>query len=433
MLKKHIKLILSLMLCIAIVALWFCAKSFSNMYVDENGNNIAEALDISLLKKSSINKVVPSEKITFFVMNNGDLLAVGDNTYGQLGQGDTQAYTYPVQVQLPERVKLAAACETFAVAVSDSNNIYFWGQCPEWVPQPVQPEEEAPEEDEAADEEAEETEAPQPEKTEPPLYTMIPCSSIITQICLTPNHCAFLVKEGDVYTMGLNIGQLGYDNNEAHYGELYFSFRPIATADVIYAIAASDTATYMIDMTGILYGCSKNEQHEVCLQENIYDYVLISSENAFVKMTTAGSNLFALTTNGDVYVCGSNAKGVLGVDSRELNISQLTKINFGYAKISDIQGSRANRVFFLTDEGDVYACGDNRESMLYTKERGDVVASPALVRIDKASRLFCGGDMVYYMNNGHLYVYGNNVYGQMPHVKAGETFVEPLRIYASVK
>ena len=40
------------------------------------------------------------------------------------------------------------------------------------------------------------------------------------RICLSNNHCAYLVKEGDVYTLGLNIGQLGYENSQEHYDQV---------------------------------------------------------------------------------------------------------------------------------------------------------------------------------------------------------------------
>lgn len=58
-------------------------------------------------------------------MNNGSLLAVGDNSAGLLGQNDYEEYDYPVEVQLPERIKLVAASGDFAVAVSESNNYTF--------------------------------------------------------------------------------------------------------------------------------------------------------------------------------------------------------------------------------------------------------------------------------------------------------------------
>ena len=124
-LKKNIKLVVSIGICALTLLLWICACSCSNQYVDKDGNNKAQPIEISLLKKSSIKTIVPSEKNTFFVMNNGSLLAVGDNSAGLLGQNDYEEYDYPVEVQLPERIKLVAASGDFAVAVSESNNLYF--------------------------------------------------------------------------------------------------------------------------------------------------------------------------------------------------------------------------------------------------------------------------------------------------------------------
>lgn len=410
-LKKNIKLVVSIGICALTLLLWICACSCANQYVDKDGNNKAQPIEISLLKKSSIKTIVPSEKNTFFVMNNGSLLAVGDNSAGLLGQNDYEEYDYPVEVQLPERIKLVAASGDFAVAVSESNNLYFWGSFPDWAPKPQ------------ADEDG-----------NVPFYAMVSSSSIISQICLSNNHCAYLVKEGDVYTLGLNIGQLGYENSQEHYDQVYSAFRVIATADTISYIAVSDTATYMINSLGQIYGASQNDNYELCLQEEAADYALISQEYQFVTATTAGSNLFALTSSGDVYVCGSNANGVLGVNSSAESISQLTRINFDTADISDVQGSKAGTVHFLTTDMDVYACGNNEDGRLYTRDRNEMVLSPSQVRIGKVTRLYCGGTAIYYLdNNRHLYAYGENTYGQMPNVDSQREFVAPERIYASVK
>ena len=107
--------------------------SLAPVYTDpDTGELVANAARISLLKKSSVKTIYSTSTNVFYLMNNASVLASGCNDKGLLGQGNTNAYDYVVQVKLSERIKLISANDSFAAAVSDTNNIYICGDLSWW-------------------------------------------------------------------------------------------------------------------------------------------------------------------------------------------------------------------------------------------------------------------------------------------------------------
>lgn len=409
----HIHCLKLFIVIFALIALTGC--SLAPGYTDpDTGKLEAEAARISLLKKSSIKTIYSTDTNVFFIMNNAAVLASGCNDYGLLGQGDTDKYDYVVHVKLPERIKLISADGTIAAAVSDTNNVYIWGDLSRWNSGSLT----------TTDDNF--------------TYKKFSFTEIVTDISVNTNHIAVLTKKGTVYTLGYNYGQLGYDLSENFKGRFYSDFRKIETDVFATKIETSPTATYMISDSGQIYGCSYNEYYELGYIDSLGVVNRIDSTALFTSLTTAGHNLFALSSDGDVYVCGQNTNGVLGLNSTLATAAALTKVPFdGNIKIKSICGRDSNStVFFLTTENKVYACGTNTTNELYTENTSVAVTAPSLVKIGEASAFYGMGASKFYLDaRKHLYTYGDNTYGQMPTVETSNKggFVMPTRIYANVK
>ena len=389
--------------------------SLAPVYTDpDTGELVADAARISLLKKSSVKTIYSTSTNVFYLMNNASVLASGCNDKGLLGQGNTNAYDYVVQVKLSERIKLISANDSFAAAVSDTNNIYIWGDLSWWDSDTIT----------VTDENF--------------AYRKFSFDEIITDISVSENHIAVLSKKGNVYTLGYNYGQLGYDCTAYNQGQLYNEFRRAETDQFISKIETNPTATYMISSNGQLFGCSFNTFYELGYMDTILDVNQIQANAAFTALTTAGHNLFALSSAGDVYVCGQNSYGVLGLNSTLASAAALTRIPFGKdIKIKNIYGCDYNNtVFFISEDNDIYACGANSDNSLLTEDTGSAVLAPSKVKIGKVSAFYGMGTTMFYIDaSDHLYTYGDNSYGQMPITTSSgnSKFVSPVRIYANVK
>ena len=184
--------------------------SLAPVYTDpDTGELVANAARISLLKKSSVKTIYSTSTNVFYLMNNASVLASGCNDKGLRGQGNTNAYDYVVQVKLSERIKLISANDSFAAAVSDTNNIYIWGDLSWWDSDTIT----------VTDENF--------------AYRKFSFEEIITDISVSENHIAVLSKKGNVYTLGYNYGQLGYDCTAYNQGQLYNEFRRVETDQFI--------------------------------------------------------------------------------------------------------------------------------------------------------------------------------------------------------
>lgn len=410
----NIKYFLKLFVVIAaLVALTGC--SLAPEYTDpDTGELKAQAAKISLLKKSSVKTIYSTDTNVFFVMNNATVLASGANDKGLLGQGDTDEYDYVVHVKLPERIKLISANESMAAAVSDTNNIYIWGELYMWNDSMLE------------------------HTADNFTYKKFSFDDIITDISVSTNHIAVLTKKGEVYTLGYNYGQLGYDVSTSYKGKLYSDFRKVETDIFVTKIETNPTATYMLANNGQIYGCSYNEYYELGYVSLLRAVNKIDSLKSFADITTAGNNLLALSTEGDVYVCGQNTNGVLGLNSTLATAAALTKIPFdGDTKVTSICGrDQNNSAFFVTDEGYVYACGTNQDNALYTENTSYAVIAPSRVKIGVVTEFYGMGATKFYLDvSRRLYTYGDNTYGQMPITESNgsSAFVSPTRIYANVK
>lgn len=80
----------------------------------------------------------------------------------------------------------------------------------------------------------------------------------------------------------------------------------------------------------------------------------------------------------------------------------------------------------MTDDGDVYACGDNRSAQCATSEKSVTVTTPKQVIYPgaKAKKISCGADFCALVDeDGSLWTWGHPEHGQLGHNSDG-SFLE---------
>jgi hypothetical protein len=127
---------------------------------------------------------------------------------------------------------------------------------------------------------------------------------------------------------------------------------------------------------------------------------------------------FVLTDSGDVYSCGVNNYGQLGLDSSEPQKS-LVKINFpDESKIVKVTCG-VKHTLFLTETGTVYACGSNDVGQLGIEDDRELASHTCmkrLVRITLSHVIdICCGDLysLAITIDGNIHAWGNNHAGQL--------------------
>lgn len=149
---------------------------------------------------------------------------------------------------------------------------------------------------------------------------------------------------------------------------------------------------------------------------------------------------FAITDEGKVYAWGRNEKGQLGLnDLKDRKCPTLVEDLDGYRIVHIAVGK--NHSLFLTDKGQVLACGDNKCGQMAQKA-GGMVKSPKIVSYDgpPACRISCGQEFCGLVDvQGNVYMWGspdngqcgNNTDGKILEKAGKETFLyveSPLRV-----
>ena len=226
----------------------------------------------------------------------------------------------------------------------------------------------------------------------------------IDKISAGSYHSLFLTREGRVYSCGENrYGQLGLNSTDLQKKtpRLISGF-----SNVTKASAGHDHSLFLTS-DGHVYSCGWNslgnlglgntdKQLTPTLIERYYDSDYIShtyDRITITKISAGDSHSLFLTRDGQVYSCGLNNDGQLGLGTsgngnKELSPKLITTYygnngvttNYETIEIDKISTSHYHSLF-LTRDGQVYSCGQNDWGQLGlgTSGSGSEKSSPTLI------------------------------------------------------
>lgn len=143
-----------------------------------------------------------------------------------------------------------------------------------------------------------------------------------------------------------------------------------------------------------------------------------------VSSGSAAVHQFAVTTDGKVYAWGRNERGQLGVnDLKDRKCPTLVEALTGYRIVATAAGRMHS--LFLTEKGQVLACGENKCGQCGTKD-GANFKTPQLVTYDGAPavRIACGAEFSGMVDvNGNCWMWGSPDNGQCGNNTEGK-FIE---------
>jgi len=139
-------------------------------------------------------------------------------------------------------------------------------------------------------------------------------------------------------------------------------------------------------------------------------------EDVQIESVSSGASAvhqFAVSNEGKVYAWGRNEKGQLGLnDLKDRKCPTLVEDLTGYRVVATSCGK--NHSLFLTDKGQVLACGDNKCGQIGSKA-GGIVKTPKIVTYDgpPACRISCGQEFSGLVDvQGNVYMFGSPDNGQ---------------------
>ena len=242
-------------------------------------------------------------------------------------------------------------------------------------------------------------------------------------------HSLFLTNTGEVYACGNNgLGQLGNGTNTNSNIPVKVKLNSTTNLSGITAVSQGNVHSLFLTNTGEVYACGYNELGQLGNGTNTdsnypVKVKLNSTTNlsGITAISCGGYHSLFLTNTGEVYACGNNELGQLG-NGTNTNSNYPVKVKLN--STTNLSGITAiscggYHSLFLTNTGEVYACGNNELGQL---GNGTNTNSnyPVKVKLNSTTNLSgitaisCGFYYSLFLrNNNHVYSCGKGSYGRL--------------------
>jgi alpha-tubulin suppressor-like RCC1 family protein len=195
--------------------------------------------------------------------------------------------------------------------------------------------------------------------------------SAVTSFSAATSNCFFVSAAGDAYGCGSDyFGQLGLAGvgGRAYPTHIIGPLDPGWNWGTIAGVSNSEQNSFFLSSSGDAFGCGRNNQGQLGVGDKIQKSLIVNitglnigvGGTAVTSISSSLNNTLFLNEFGDVYGCGYNQYGVLGLDNStpQLYPTYITGLSEGSA-VTGIWSSKENS-FFLNTAGDVYGVGRNQ-------------------------------------------------------------------------
>lgn len=381
--------------------------------------------NISSLFPEAPKQVQTGTKHTLIVNQEGLVEAYGDNTYKQLGK-IYKNYIYPDKNYV-EGLSNVKKISTFAYhnLALEDGNVVAWGNNSNY---------QLGHKDGSVNE-------------EPRIIESFRYINII-DIAAGGWFSMAIDDVGEVWSWGDNkYGQLGHGTT----GDDFYEPQCVLVEDEtkgniplsgVVKLSAGKYHTLAVDFSGNVYGWGRNGA-DCCIDEsgefsyNLAQKIQGLPDDEWIVDVEAGDRCsFFLTDDGQVYAMGNNDNGQLGDGT---TTTRSTPVLLDIENIVDIE-SNGNSTLFLKKDGTVFACGANTYGQLGRGFSNTRIETPVKVPGDNYKKIAAGGShnalyreetlqsiLEYTFDISELYVMGCNDEGQcISEVK--ENIVYPQKV-----
>lgn len=225
-----------------------------------------------------------------------------------------------------------------------------------------------------------------------------------------------LLSDGSLFAWGSNnYGLLGSGNSTAN------SDKPVYILGNIKQIFASDNVTFAITYGNSLYAWGNNNFGQTGTGNNAQSINIPTKVNGITgnikKIYTIDKSAFALTDDGSVYAWGDNTNGMLGLGVSDAIVNTPQKITTINSFIKDLVVNRLKfSVLALTANNSLYAWGDNQYGQLGIGNNNSIVTTPTKVNgfTGNIKQIYTGVYSTYALTeDSSVYTWGSNQNGQL--------------------
>ena len=200
----------------------------------------------------------------------------------------------------------------------------------------------------------------------------------IAKIYAKDNYSFILTEDGDVYAFGQNnCGQLGLNNTGEHLIPTKIDSNHYGNKKIT-QISAGSLYSFILTEDGEVYAFGNNSTGQLGLGDTKNRWVPTKIDSThygnknITQISAVRFHSFILTEDGDVYAFGQNNCGQLGLNDTEEHLipTKIDSNHYGNKKITQIS-ARGNHSLILTEDGEVYAFGQNEKGQLGLNDKTD--------------------------------------------------------------
>ena len=338
---------------------------------------------------------------TATITEKGDLYMWGFNRDGQLGDGTNTAKYTPSKVM--SNVKSFEMQEEYCAAITKNGDLYTWGNDFGFT-------------------------LGNGISAYDNNYKPYKIMSDVVKVAIYSSHNAAIKANGDLYMWGYNTnGQLGNGTTDIQDAPV----KVLSDVKDVLLMGGSSCGQYTaaIKNNGDLYMWGKNSEGQLGngTTTNQLKPVKVLSKVVSVHAETNAAYVAAITQDGSLYMWGENNKGQLGNGSTT-GFSEVRPVKI-LSDVSSIDMYNGH-VAALTKNGDLYSWGYNVSGTVGDGTGGLAAGnkvSPVKVLSDVKEFKLTSDNSAALTTDGKLYIWGDNMYGLVGDGTGG--FGNELRTY----
>jgi alpha-tubulin suppressor-like RCC1 family protein len=244
-------------------------------------------------------------------------------------------------------------------------------------------------------------------------WSRVPVPGAVRAVVTGRSHSFLLLETGEVYGCGSNTcGQLGLGGVQGTSCE----WQRLVVPGLVREIAAGAEHTLLLLETGQVYGCGSDYFYQLGLgraqnQSTSCEWQRLAVPGGVRKVVASGSYSFLLLETGEVYGCGLNHYGQLGLRGVQNQVTWQRVPVPGTVR-TVVAGTEHS--FLLLESGEVFACGNNADGRLGTGDTRDR-REWQRVPVPGSVRTVAVGDEHSFLllKTGEVYFCGANQSGQL--------------------
>ncbi|KAJ5068412.1 hypothetical protein M0811_12270 [Anaeramoeba ignava] len=255
----------------------------------------------------------------------------------------------------------------------------------------------------------------------------------IQKVTVGHQNEAILTIEGNVFAKGRNI------NPENPNEFINISSLIEDTNDrIIEDVLCGFSSVYLLTSNQNVYGIGSNLSNQLGLDSETLkktEKPILMMKNVSKMFSGISTSIFLLNSNQELFGCGFNRYGRLGLGIKETKIKTLTKIqNIPKGKIIDIQCGYSHSIMLIENEDEnpkrkLYSCGYSQYNGLdkdgnayeFTEIKSSLFGNDNIILDFSVGRQHT----LILTSNSKLIVFGNNSYEQLG---TGDTKSQPIPI-----